>query len=61
MKDEEFDRLDTGDVLRNASTGEGWVVQANYRGHGVILARTLLARNASEWKLVSKAHREEPV
>lgn len=57
MNRNEFDNLDTGDVIRNWN-GEGWVVTANYGTLGVVVVRTRLIHNPREWRLVEKAQRQ---
>lgn len=54
MTDKEFDELKSGDIVQSAR-GQGWIVSGNYKKLGVVMVRTLLAHNSSEWKLIQKA------
>lgn len=56
MNSDDFDNLDTGDVIQSGN-GEGWIVTANYGTLGVVVVRTLLIHNPPEWKLIQKAKR----
>lgn len=53
MSAEEFHGLTTGDIIRHRHDAHGFVVHANYGTH-VVISRSLLVSNPSEWLLISK-------
>lgn len=56
MTEEEFKKLDTGDIVRLHHDGASYVVTFNYGGH-VTAVRTMDMTNPREWQLVSKVEK----
>lgn len=55
MNREDFDNLNTGDIIRHVDGSAGYTVHQNYLDGGVLVVRSLLAHNPAEWVLVGKA------
>lgn len=56
MKQEEWDSLSEGDVIRHKGASEGYTVMGNYMALGVLLSRSTLAHNPEEWDLIATAN-----
>lgn len=59
MTKEEFENLDTGDVIRQVFDAHGYVVISNY-GSRVVAVHTVEATNPEEWILASKVIERGP-
>ncbi|HEY9764608.1 MAG TPA: hypothetical protein V6D07_18925 [Trichocoleus sp.] len=55
MNREEFKSLGPGDIVEGLSSGETYIVSANY-GDRVTAVKTVDLTNPSEWKVVLKAN-----
>lgn len=54
MTQEQFNKLDVGDLVKNKLNGETFVVTANY-GRRVTAVKTADMSNPTEWEIVRKA------
>ena len=54
MKDDEFEALERGDIIRNKQSYNSYVVCSNLGKHNIVGVRTILATNPPEWEKVLK-------
>ncbi len=53
MKEEDFEKLKRGDIVKNRGSHKSYLVTGNYGISGVVLVRTMLAMNPGEWDKLS--------
>ena len=54
MEFEDFKKLEMGDVVQNAGSGNGMIVVGKTPEGSPIVSQTLVISNASEWILIRK-------
>jgi hypothetical protein len=59
MNEQEKRSLRDGDIVRQLSNGEAYMVVVRF-GHNVIVGRTVELTNPAEWELVAKSKLEYP-
>lgn len=59
MNNEEFEKLDVGDIVRGKYSLQGYTVVANY-GYRKTAIRVKELTHADEWDLIRKVHRGDP-